>query len=56
MIIWQEFTAARGREQSNGPGTETKTPGTPRPLQNSIIHLYPRENGKSQPAQDEPCQ
>lgn len=55
MIMWQEFTAARRREQSNGPGTETRT-GTPRPLQNSIIHLHPRENGKSQPAQDEPCQ
>lgn len=32
MDIWQEFIAARCREQSNGSGTEARTPGTLRPL------------------------
>lgn len=32
MDTWQEFPEGRCREQSNGPGTEARTPGTPRPL------------------------
>ena len=30
--MWQKLTDARCREQSKGPGTEARTPGTPRPL------------------------
>lgn len=53
--VWQGLPEARRREQCNEPGTGARTPGTPRPLYSSTVHLHPIDNGKSQPAQDEPA-